>query len=92
MSKPNELFRGVARELPSDQRDLDFTRVLDPNAVAVQRARLEGLSNREYVEHQIKRIVIELGQDEDVPPGFVDQVWAFVESASRNPGWFQAIP
>jgi pSer/pThr/pTyr-binding forkhead associated (FHA) protein/soluble lytic murein transglycosylase-like protein len=89
LDRPAELFRGIAGELPREDRDFDFEKALDPRAAAAALERLEGLSDREFVERQVTRIAIELGQDENVPAGFADQVWAYVEQNQRYPGKFQ---
>lgn len=89
LDRPAELFRGIAGELPREDRGFDFEKALDPRAAAAALERLEGLSDREFVERQVKRIAIELGQDENIPPGFADQVWAYVEQNVRYPGKFQ---
>jgi pSer/pThr/pTyr-binding forkhead associated (FHA) protein len=87
LDRPAELFREIARDLPPGDRDFDFARSLDPRAVTG--VRLEELSDRDYVERQIRRIAIELGQDENIPEGFIDQVWAYVQDSVRYPGKFQ---
>ncbi len=91
LDHPEEVFRRIARELPAEDREFDFTKALDPSALPMARARLEGLSNREYVERQTRRIAIELGQDEKVPAGFVEQVWQFVDLYSTPTFGFQSI-
>jgi len=90
MARPAEVFRGIARELPPAERGFDFAKALDPTTVTAARARLEGLSSREYAERQTRRIAIELGLDEGVPQGFVDEVWSFVDQFTRYPGQMQA--
>jgi pSer/pThr/pTyr-binding forkhead associated (FHA) protein len=89
LDRPRELFRNVARELPPGDRDFDFGLALDPGAAAAARARLEDLTPREMVERETRRIAVELGQDEGVPVGFVDEVWSFVDGYMRHPGTFQ---
>jgi pSer/pThr/pTyr-binding forkhead associated (FHA) protein/soluble lytic murein transglycosylase-like protein len=89
LDRPGELFRGIVGELPREERDFDFERALDPRAAAAALERLEGLSDREFVTRQIKRIAIELGQDENVPEGFDDQVWDYLQENVRYPGKFQ---
>ncbi|HVP14162.1 MAG TPA: lytic transglycosylase domain-containing protein, partial [Terriglobales bacterium] len=69
----------------------DFVAALDPRTMEQSEQRLAGLSTHDYVVHEVKRIAIELGQDEDVPQGFVDTVWAFVSACSESPAWFQGI-
>lgn len=91
LERPAELFRAIALELPPAERDFDFAQALDPRTVELAQQRLEQLSTHDYVAHQVKRIAIELGQDEDVPQGFVDTVWAFVSACSEQPAWFQGI-
>ncbi len=91
LERPAELFRAIAFELPPAERDFDFAGALDPRAIEQAKLRLETLSPHDYVIHQVKRIAIELGQDEDVPQGFVDTVWTFVSACSAQPAWFQGI-
>jgi pSer/pThr/pTyr-binding forkhead associated (FHA) protein/soluble lytic murein transglycosylase-like protein len=90
LSNPNELFRVIARKLPPEERDFDFARALDARAIASARERLEDLSDQDYVGHQVQKIAIALGQSQNVPQGFVDQVWAYVQQNIRYPGKFQA--
>jgi pSer/pThr/pTyr-binding forkhead associated (FHA) protein len=89
LAEPAQLFRGIARELPPRYRNFDYARALDAATIAAQRARLEGLSNREFVERQVRSIAIELGQDADIPPGFVEQVATFVDGFARS-GWYRS--
>jgi hypothetical protein len=89
LSKPEEVFRGIARELPADQRGFDFAKALDPSTAMAARSRLEGLSNREYVERQTRLIATELGLDEGVPQGFIDEVSSFVDQFTKYPGQLQ---
>jgi len=90
IARPQELFRPLMNSLPEEDRDTDLAKILDPTAIPAARARLENVSDREYVAHQTRRIAIELGQDEVVPEGFVDQVWKFVDGFSRDE-WFQRV-
>jgi len=90
LHEPAKIFRNIPGELPAAQRDFDFSAALDPAAAATSRARLEGLPDREYVQHETRRISIELGQDESVPDGFVDEVWRWVDLWVRTDrGTFQ---
>jgi hypothetical protein len=91
LERPGLLFREIARELPEGEREFDFARALDPEAVANSQARLANLTNREYVEHQVRRYAVELGQDANVPQGFVDQVWGFVADYERYRGGMQVM-
>jgi hypothetical protein len=91
MQQPAAVFREIARELPVEDREFDFARALDPATIEASQARLATLTNREYVEHQIRRYSVELGQDPAVPPGFVDQVWGFVEEYQKFPAGMQAM-
>jgi pSer/pThr/pTyr-binding forkhead associated (FHA) protein len=90
LANPNELFRGIARKLPAEERDFDFAHALDSRAIASASERLEDLSDHDYVGHQVQKIAIALGQSQNVPQGFVDQVWAYVQQNIRYPGKFQA--
>jgi hypothetical protein len=84
LQDPSALFRNVLKELPADSRSFDFSAALDPAAAATSRAKLEGLSDRDYVMHETRRIAIELGQDEAVPEGFGEEVWSFVDGWVRR--------
>jgi pSer/pThr/pTyr-binding forkhead associated (FHA) protein/soluble lytic murein transglycosylase-like protein len=87
IAKPAEVFRSVASELPSDYRGFDFAQAFSESAPAG----LENLSNRDYVTRRVRAIAIELGLDQEVPGGFADQVWTFVDRFSTNPRSFQPI-
>lgn len=90
LHEPGKIFRNILDELPPAQRSFDFSAALDPAAAATSRAKLEGLPDREYVQHETRRISIELGQDEAVPEGFVDEVWRWVDLWVRTDrGTFQ---
>jgi pSer/pThr/pTyr-binding forkhead associated (FHA) protein len=86
LDRPAECFRGLLPSLPAEEREFDFASALDPSVVESSRARLATLTNREYVEYQLRRYAIELNQDRNVPPGFVEQVWRFVQEYERYPG------
>lgn len=86
LSKPADIFRTLARELPADERDFNFEQ-----AFSTSQAELENLPNREYVARRVRSIAIELGLDQQVPDGFVDQVWTFVDRYASNPRSFQPI-
>ncbi len=91
-ARPGELdkiFRPIIPDLPAADRGFDFakTSVLSQKQAADE----ERLPNREYVELQCKRLALSLGQSEDVPPGFVDQVWRVVAQTSTYPHTFQNI-
>lgn len=86
LAKPAELFREVARQLPEAEREFDFARALDQATVQASQAQLASLTNREYVQHQIQRYSVELGQDPDVPPGFVGAVNGYVEEFVKYKG------
>lgn len=90
LHEPAKIFRNILGELPAAQRGFDFSAALDPAAAATSRAKLEGLSDRDYVHHETRRISIELGQDADVPDGFVAEVWVWVDRWIRlDRGSFQ---
>lgn len=84
LQEPAKVFRNILGELPAGQRDFDFSAALDPAAAATSRVKLEGLSDRDYVLHETRRISIELGQDEAVPEGFVEEVWRWVDRWVRT--------
>jgi hypothetical protein len=90
ISQPGELFRPLLDALPPEDKNVDLAEILDPTAIPAARARLENVSDREYVAHQTRRIAIELGQDEGVPEGFEEQVWKFVDAFSGDE-WFQRV-
>ena len=91
LQRPGEVFREVVRALPAEDREFDFARALDPATVEASQAKLATLTNREYVEHQIRRYAVELGQDANVPAGFVDQVWGFVGDYTKYRGGMEAM-
>lgn len=87
LREPASVFRDIARQLPAESREFDFARALDPEVLASSEARLASLTNREYVDLQIRRYAVELGQDPaGVPEGFVQAVWQFVDQFQRYPG------
>lgn len=83
LQRPNEVFREIVRELPADEREFDFTRALDPATIEASQVKLATLTNREYIEHQIRRYAVELGQDPQIPAGFADQVEGFITDYTR---------
>jgi pSer/pThr/pTyr-binding forkhead associated (FHA) protein len=87
LAKPAEVFRTIAAELPPEDRDFDFAQALTETVPAG----LENLSNRDYVSRRVRAIAIELGLDQEVPQGFIDQVWSFVDGFSSNPRSYQTI-
>ena len=87
ISKPAEVFRSIASDLPSDYRGFDFAQAFSESAPAG----LENLPNRDYVTRRVRAIAIELGLDQEVPGGFAEQVWTFVDHFSSNPRSFQPI-
>lgn len=91
LQQPQQFFREIARRLPAGEREFDFATALDPATVEASEARIASLTNREYVEHQLSRYAAELGQDPHVPPGFIEQVWGYVESHERHPGKMRAM-
>jgi pSer/pThr/pTyr-binding forkhead associated (FHA) protein len=87
LAQPATVFRDIARDLPADLRQFDFARALDPGVLAGSQARLATLTNREYVDHQVRRYSVELGQDPaTVPAGFIEAVWGYVSEYERFPG------
>jgi hypothetical protein len=90
LAQPARVFQPVLAELPPDDRDFDFAKALDPRT-AESALHLEDLSPHEYVRRQVKRVAIELGQDENVPDGFIEEVWGYVRESMSYPGRFQTI-
>ncbi len=87
LTRPAEVFRVIANELPDADRGFDFAQVFaDTRPIG-----LENLSNHDYVARRVRSIAIELGLDQEVPAGFIDQVWSFVDRFSSNPRSFQPI-
>ena len=86
LSQPAGIFRNVARELPADDRDFDFAAAFSSAPVG-----LENLSNHDFVARRVRAIAIELGLDQEVPDGFVEQVWTFVDRFASNPRSFQPV-
>ena len=91
LADPAGIFHEIVPLLPEDAREFDFARALDPQAIEASQARLASLTNREYVEHQLRRYAVELGQDPNVPGGFVDAVWGFVNEYEKYPGSMQVM-
>lgn len=91
LAQPEEVFRDVKPRLASEDRDFDFARALDPATIEAAQAKLNTLTNPEYVERQVRRFSVELGQDDKVPPGFVEQVSGFVQDYNRYHGSMQAM-
>lgn len=86
LSQPADIFRNVARELPPDDRDFDFGAAFASAPVG-----LENLSNHDFVARRVRSIAIELGLGQEVPDGFVEQVWKFVDRFASNPRSFQPV-
>ncbi len=84
--RPRELFAEVLPDLPEGARDFDFASLTGRAAMANERATVATMTDREFVEHELRRYCAELGQDPDLPPEFVDQVWGFVQGFMRSPG------
>ncbi|MEO5617721.1 MAG: FHA domain-containing protein [Candidatus Eisenbacteria bacterium] len=86
LSKPADIFRNVANELPPDARSFDFDAAFTQAA-----AGLEDLPNKEFVTRRVRGICIELGLGQEIQDGFVDQVWGFVDRFATHPRSFQPI-
>ncbi|MFN8587426.1 MAG: FHA domain-containing protein [Candidatus Eisenbacteria bacterium] len=84
-NKPAVLFREVASELSREERDFDFESVYDAETLRRNEESLSAMSPREYVEHELRRYCAELGQDPNLPPEFVEQVWHFIEEYQAYP-------
>lgn len=91
LDRPREFFRELVPRLPADEREFDFAAALDPATIEAAQAQLATMTNREYVEHQLSRYAAELGQDPHVPPGFVDQVWSFVDQYEKYPATMRTM-
>jgi soluble lytic murein transglycosylase-like protein len=91
LDQPREFFRDLLPALPEAEREFDFASALDPAAIASSEARLATLTNREYVEHQLRRYAVELNQDPNVPAGFVEQVWTYVDQYERFPAGMRTM-
>ncbi len=80
------VLRTLARELPEEMQGFDFAAALDPSAVQAEQSSLDTLDLRSYVEHKLRAYCADLGQDPNLPPEFVDQVWHFVDEFQKYPG------
>jgi pSer/pThr/pTyr-binding forkhead associated (FHA) protein len=90
LERPAALFGNVLRELPESYRTVDFGALFDTSSVALQRAAIEALPDREFVAHETRRFAIELGQAPAVPDGFVEEVWTWVDAfIQRDRGTIQ---
>jgi pSer/pThr/pTyr-binding forkhead associated (FHA) protein len=85
-ARPERLLRDLARGLPPELQDFDFAAALDSSAVRHDEADLEALTLRQYVERKLRAYCADLGQDPELPPEFVAQVWQDVEDFQRFPG------
>lgn len=86
LERPDELFAEVLPALPAEVRDFDFASLTGGAALASEQASLAALDNPRYVEHELRRYCAELGQDPNLPPEFVAQVWGFVQAFMQSPG------
>lgn len=91
LDRPRELFAEVLPGLPEGAREFDFASLTAGEALASERASVAAMDNRAYVEHELKRYCAELGQDPNLPPEFVEQVWTFVQGFMRSPGDMRAM-
>ena len=89
LDRANLLFRRIAEQLPAADRDFDFQAVFDSAAVAAGRVEIENLPDSLYVLREVQRIAVEVGQSENVPRGFTDEVWRYVQETMRYPGKFE---
>jgi pSer/pThr/pTyr-binding forkhead associated (FHA) protein len=85
LENPRELFAEVLPDLPEEVRGFDFAAITGGAALAREAASIGALDNRHYVEHELRRYCAELGQDPNLPPEFVGQVWEYVQGFMRNP-------
>ena len=83
---PAGLLRDLARDLPAGLRDFDFSAALDPTAMRQEELGLESMNLRQFVEHKLRAYCADLGQDPELPPEFVEQVWNDVEDFQKYPG------
>jgi len=86
LEKPSELFAEILPDLPAEAREFDFASLNAGAALAREQASLEAMSNEAFVEHELRRYCAELGQDPNLPPEFVAQVWGYVQGFMRSPG------
>ncbi len=84
-NKPAVLFREIADELSREERDFDYASVYDAETLRRNEESVLALTPRQYVEHELRRYCAELGQDPNLPPEFVEQVWHFVEEYQAYP-------
>lgn len=84
-SKPAELFREISSDLPDEERNFDFQSVYDAETLRRNEESLLSLTPRQFVEHELRRYCVELGQDPNLPPDFVDQVWKNIEEYQSYP-------
>ncbi len=90
LEEPEALFEELRRGLPAADRGFDFAAALGAGRAGASTAPVAGLSVAEYVARQTRLYAIELGQDPDVPPGFVASVQQVVEETQRYPAKFRA--
>lgn len=84
-NKPADLFREISDELPREERDFDFSSVYDAETLRRNEESLLALTPRQFVEHELRRYCAELGQDPNLPPEFVEQVWHHIEEFQSYP-------
>jgi pSer/pThr/pTyr-binding forkhead associated (FHA) protein/soluble lytic murein transglycosylase-like protein len=86
----NAFFGPILLRLPAADRGFDFEAVFDSATAAEGRAEIENLSDSAYVLREVQRIAVEVGQSQDVPAGFAEGVWLYVQETMRHPGKFEA--
>ncbi len=86
LARPRELFGDLLRALPSEAKDFDPAALMGNSALADERTAVAALDSRTYVEHELRRFSAELGQDPNLPPEFIEQVWSFVQAYRTHPG------
>jgi pSer/pThr/pTyr-binding forkhead associated (FHA) protein len=90
LARANAMFEQIAQRLPEGERGFDFAAVFDSATAAESRAEIENLSDSAYVLREVRRIAVEVGQSEEVPAGFADGVWLYVQETMQHPGKFEA--
>ena len=90
LDRANAMFGQILRRLPETDRGFDFEAVFDSATAAESRAEIENLSDSAYVLREVQRIAVEVGQSQEVPAGFAEGVWLYVQETMRHPGKFEA--
>jgi len=89
LEQPNRLFQDIVLRLPEADRDFDFEAVFDSASAATRRSEFAHLPDSVYVYREVQRIAVEVGQSENVPKGFAEKVWQYVQESQRYPLSFE---